>query len=161
MRAQRATRSITQSQLAWRILAPLAFAGLLANACSSSDGAAQPTNTGQSCKVAADCYPGLDAGSLLGAPACLTEVPNGYCTHGCAVDTDCCAVPGECPEAHAEVCAPFESTGVMNCFLSCESDIVGTAGFTDDNAYCQKYANAAFNCRSTGGGSNNRKVCVP
>ena len=97
----------------------------------------------------------------MGAAACLTQVPNGYCTHACAADTDCCAVAGECPQAHAEVCAPFESTGAMDCFLSCEADLVSRAGFTDDTTFCQKYANAAFICRSTGGGSTNRKVCVP
>ena len=27
--------------------------------------------------------------------------------------------------------------------------------------YCHAFANAAFGCRSTGGGKNNRKVCLP
>jgi hypothetical protein len=139
-----------------------ALAGFLAGACgNSSDGTAPSTNTGEACKVATDCYPSLDAGSLLGAPLCLTQVPNGYCTHGCTADSDCCAVAGECPQAQAEVCAPFESTGGMDCFLSCEADVVSKAGFADDTAFCQKYSNTAFICRSTGGGSNNRKVCVP
>jgi len=147
-----------------RLPATFALACLLAGACGSSqngNGTAQSTNTGQACKVATDCYSGIDAGALSGAAMCLTQVPNGYCTHDCAADTDCCAVPGECPQALAEVCAPFESTGVMACFLSCESDVVTKAGFTDDTAFCQKYGSAAFICRSTGGGSNNRKVCVP
>jgi hypothetical protein len=137
------------------------FAAFL-GACGSSNGGTAPaTNTGQACKVAADCFSDIDAGSLLGAPLCLTQVPNGYCTHGCSADSDCCAVVGECPEAQAEVCAPFESTGGMDCFLSCEVEVVSKAGFADDTAFCQKYADAAFICRSTGGGSNNRKVCVP
>ena len=76
-------------------------------------------------------------------------------------DTDCCAIPGECPQAFAEVCAPFESTGMMECFLSCEDDAVTASGLADSTTFCQKYANAAFICRSTGGGSKNRKVCVP
>jgi hypothetical protein len=42
---------------------------------------------------------------------------------------------------------------MMMCFLSCED--VGD----DDNGYCHEHASAAFNCRSTGGGSANRKVC--
>jgi len=91
----------------------------------------------------------------------LDRVPNGYCTHHCAADADCCAVPGECHANVAEVCAPFESTGEMTCFLSCEDADLKAFGFTDSTAFCQQYANAAFICRSTGGGSKNRKVCVP
>jgi len=135
----------------------------LASACGSSGGSNAPvTNTGQACTVASQCYPGIDGGSLMGGEAiCLTAVPNGYCTHHCTADTDCCAVPGECPHAYAEVCGPFESTGQMDCFLSCEDADLMKAGFTDSTAYCQKFGNAAFICRSTGGGSMNRKVCVP
>jgi hypothetical protein len=139
----------------------LSLACALASACGSSSSGNTTTNTGQACKTVADCYPGIDAGALLGAPSCLTAVPNGYCTHHCATDSDCCAVPGECPNQLAEVCGPFESTGEMDCFLSCEDALVTKAGLTDSNAFCAKYANAAFICRSTGGGSANRKVCVP
>jgi hypothetical protein len=142
----------------------LAAACALASACgSSSNNPGTTTNTGQSCKTVADCYPGIDAGSLMGEALCLTAVPNGYCTHHCTTDMDCCsvAVPGECPNHLAEVCGPFESTGEMDCFLSCEAADLMKANFTDANAYCQKYANATFICRSTGGGSKNRQVCVP
>ena len=139
----------------------LAVACAAASACGSSDNGAVATNTGQSCRAPEDCYPGVDAGSLLGEPQCLTRVPNGYCTHHCGADSDCCAAAGECPRGFPEVCAPFESTVEMDCFLSCETEAVTGAGFTDDNAFCQKYASATFICRSTGGGSNNRKVCVP
>ncbi len=118
-------------------------------------------NVGTACASAAECYPGLqEAGTLKGAVQCLTRVPNGYCTHLCQADTDCCAVAGECPGGRAQVCGPFESTGQQMCFLSCEAADVSRAGETDPNVYCQKYANAAFNCRSTGGGAKNRKVCV-
>lgn len=48
---------------------------------------------GQSCKVAADCYPNLDGGATKGAVQCLDRVTGGYCTHLCATDADCCAVP--------------------------------------------------------------------
>jgi hypothetical protein len=34
-------------------------------------------------------------------------------------------------------------------------------GGLESTSYCQHYADAAFGCRSTGGGSENRKVCVP
>jgi len=93
---------------------------------------------------------------------CLDRVPNGYCTHLCATDADCCAVPGECRTGIKQVCAPFESTGLMMCFLSCETaDVAADAGTTDPTVFCQRFANAAFGCRSTGGGAKNRKVCLP
>jgi hypothetical protein len=114
--------------------------------------------TGQSCASASQCYP-LVAG-LHGTATCLTQgVPNGYCTHTCASDADCCAVSDECPEGYPEVCAPFESTGQTYCFLSCSSSVIGTA--PDPTSYCQQRADSAFTCRSTGGGSNNQKFCGP
>ena len=91
----------------------------------------------------------------------MSQFTDGYCTHHCATDADCCALPGECPPSTSEVCAPFESTGEMYCFLSCDAAAVAAMGYTDSTAYCQVFANAAFICRSTGGGSQNRKVCVP
>lgn len=144
-----------------RFPGPLAAIFALASACGSADDGQGPTNTGHSCQVATDCYPGIDPQTLEGAPVCMTRVPDGYCTHACTQDSDCCAVTGECPDALAQVCAPFESTGEMNCFLSCEAEDVANAGYTDSTVFCQARANAAFICRSTGGGSNNRKVCVP
>ena len=76
----------------------------------------------------------------------------------CEVDDDCCAVEGECDDDRPQVCAPFESTGVRRCFLSCEAQVVGDR---DENDYCAEFAHRDFGCRSTGGGSANRKVCVP
>ncbi|HTM46133.1 MAG TPA: hypothetical protein VL137_14335, partial [Polyangiaceae bacterium] len=35
------------------------------------------------------------------------------------------------------------------------------AGAADDQAFCQRFAGPDFICRSSGGGSMNRKVCVP
>jgi hypothetical protein len=126
----------------------------------SNDGAG-PTTTGQSCTSAERCYPNVPAGELLGDPVCLDRIEGGYCTHHCTQDSDCCAVAGECDGAHAEVCGPFESTGEMYCFLSCEDGDLSSVGIGDADVYCQTYAGAAFHCRSTGGGSNNRKVCTP
>lgn len=135
--------------------------------------ARSPEPTGQACTKPADCFPGIDAGALSGAVECIDKVQDGYCTHRCDTDADCCAVPGECRTNLKQVCSPFENTGYKVCFLSCEdSDIrlPGDAGttlpdgapaFVDANAYCQKEANPDFICRSTGGGSQNRKVCVP
>ena len=144
-----------------RAPALIALTWALASACGGSNDSGSPASTGQSCRVPGDCYPGVEAASLQGDVLCLDRVPNGYCTHHCVSDSDCCAAPRECPQGLPEVCGPFESTGDMDCFLSCEGDSVTQAGFTDSNAFCQKFANAAFICRSTGGGSKNRKVCVP
>jgi hypothetical protein len=136
--------------------------------------------TGQECKVAGDCYAGVDGGAeggLKGEVICLDKVPNGYCTHLCTQDTDCCAVPGECKTGLVQVCGPFTSTNQNQCFLSCEDADVNKAiaaqapnggydggtvdGGSREDAYCKAYASAAFTCRSTGGGKTNRKVCLP
>ena len=139
----------------------LALACALASACGGSNGDTGPTETGQACRVAADCYPGVDVASIQGEVSCLDRVPNGYCTHACVTDSDCCAATGECPFGYPEVCSPFESSGETSCFLSCERADLERAGLTDSTVFCQKYANASFICRSSGGGSANRKVCVP
>jgi hypothetical protein len=96
-----------------------------------------------------------------GEAVCMPQFAQGYCTHHCSSDADCCAIAGECPLNYAEVCGPFESTGEMYCFLSCEDADVAAAGMSDATEFCHKYANSVFICRSTGGGSQNRKVCVP
>jgi hypothetical protein len=75
-------------------------------------------------------------------------------------DADCCAIPGECKTPHPQVCSPFESAGQKYCFLSCENAVVSQSGY-DESVYCSTYAHSAFGCRSSGGGSENRKVCVP
>jgi hypothetical protein len=101
------------------------------------------------------------AGALMGDAVCLDKVTGGYCTHFCTQDSDCCAAKGECVGNHAEVCGPFESTGMMYCFLSCEDADLKNTTITDANVYCQTFASSAFTCRSTGGGALNRKVCTP
>jgi hypothetical protein len=116
------------------------------------------SNTGSSCESPDECFPDVADGGLVGDPICLDRVEGGYCTHTCTADTDCCAAEGECPNDLDQVCAPFESAGEYYCFLSCE---VLPDGYEDSNAYCQEFAHPDFICRSTGGGSDNRKVCVP
>ena len=125
-----------------------------------------PEQTGKSCEVAADCYPGVDHDDLAGEVQCLDRVREGYCTHLCETDEDCCAVEGECDTELRQVCSPFESTGQRMCFLSCEGedlrDADGEPGDeVDEQEYCQREASSDFICRSSGGGSDNRKVCVP
>jgi hypothetical protein len=132
------------------ILCALALASAILTACGSDP----PATTGTGCTAASQCYPTLNQQDLQGAVVCMDRVTGGYCTHHCVTDADCCAVAGECHPGFPQVCAPFESTGEMYCFLSCE-------GVPDEAAYCQANSNATFSCRSTGGGSANRKVCVP
>lgn len=141
-----------------------------------------PEYTGSACKVATDCYRDLqmsssaDAGdggdasstALKGDPVCIDKVTDGYCTHKCQTDADCCAVPGECRTGLKQVCASFENSPDKYCFLSCEDADIASAtdagasdAGSDGDQYCQKNANPEFGCRSTGGGTENRKVCFP
>jgi hypothetical protein len=142
------------------VLATSTFVFVTVQAIGCADDPPPPEYAGQSCAQPAECYSNLDAGALKGEVQCLTRVQDGYCTHLCQTDADCCAVPGECPGGRTQVCAPFESTGQMMCFLSCESADVSAAG-VPEGEYCQRFAHPAFNCRSSGGGKDNRKVCVP
>jgi hypothetical protein len=138
----------------WAPLALFGFTFALAIACHDDD----PEQVGQPCETPADCYPDLDHNTLLGEVECLADVPGGYCTHLCEADTDCCAVEGECRSGYPQVCAPFQSNDDMRCFLSCEDSELGDLG---PDEYCRTYAHESFGCRSTGGGGENRKVCVP
>jgi hypothetical protein len=136
-----------------------------------------PEYTGSACTAASDCYGDLlseDGGSALkGDPVCLDKVTGGYCTHTCETDADCCAVEGECRTGLRQVCASFENTTEKYCFLSCEDpDITAAneAGATDagqtgdgldGDEYCRANTSDEFGCRSTGGGVENRKACLP
>lgn len=147
---------------------------------------------GQACTSPAQCYVSHDAGdggyveagpqlAVKGTIYCETKVPNGYCTHECTSDSDCCSVPGECPNGIREVCSPFTNTDSPKyCFLSCEAADIAAGiaanadaggwdgGFVDggpdgglENNYCYYYASVYATCRSSGGGKENRKVCIP
>jgi hypothetical protein len=130
-------------------------------ACGDDDGgSAGGEQTGQSRTSADQCYPTV-AEPLEGEVVCMSRVTNGYCTHHCSSDDDCCAVAGECRTGFPQVCSPFESTGDLYCFLSCEDADVRASGLADVNTFCQRYAHPSFGCRSTGGGARNRKVCLP
>lgn len=150
-----------------RVIQAAVVTVLATTACSGSAGnvGGAPTGPiGQSCSQASQCFPGLDAGALEGEVTCLTQLQNGYCTQTCQSDASCCSVPGACIAGFSDVCASFESSGQMYCFLSCDaSDIAAApdAGTTDPDTFCQRWANASFSCRSTGGGSTNRKFCGP
>lgn len=140
----------------------LAF-GIFAS-CGEDDPPPPPPNgeglsdqTGDTCATPDDCYPTVNHLDIQGEIQCLDRVEDGYCTHECTDDDDCCAVDGECAPDAPQVCGPFESTGLNLCFLSCEDEQVGSG---DPTEYCQSF-HPDFICRSTGGGSSNKKVCVP
>lgn len=143
---------------------------------------------GQACTSPAQCYLDKDGGeagaqlAIKGAIHCETKVENGYCTHECTSDSDCCAVPGECRTSIKQVCSPFTNTdNPKYCFLSCEEEDIRAAiaanvdaggwdggavlvdGAPSDlaNGYCYHYASIHATCRSSGGGNQNRKVCIP
>jgi hypothetical protein len=138
----------------WLPLSAFASFFMLSVACNSRD-----EFVGMPCEVATDCYPDVeDLGDLRGEAECLDKVEGGYCTHLCEADDDCCAIEGECNSDYPQVCAPYENQPDKRCFLSCEDDLLG--GLSGDD-YCDRYAYPGFGCRSTGGGSENRKVCVP
>ncbi|MEZ4221391.1 MAG: hypothetical protein R3B13_10740 [Polyangiaceae bacterium] len=119
----------------------------------------RPEQTGAACDTPNDCYPDVaDRTAIQGEVQCLDRVRDGYCTHQCTDDAECCAADGECKTGIKQVCSPFESTGLKMCFLSCES---ADRGGVDEQEYCQSKAGPEFICRSSGGGSQNRKVCVP
>ena len=124
---------------------------------TSTDGSPEPT--GATCEADDECYPDVGDGALVGDELCLTDVRGGYCTHTCTDDADCCAAEGECKTDLEQVCSPFQSTGQMLCFLSCEADDIPDE--RDEQEYCQEEASRDFICRSSGGGSDNRKICVP
>ena len=109
---------------------------------------------GVPCQSAAQCYPLIDAASLIGTATCMIPPSDGYCTHTCTQDSDCCAVPGECRTGLSQVCTTYTSTTGKYCMLSCEGD----AG--DPQAYCHLYAHQSFVCAASGGGDP-RKVCKP
>lgn len=138
------------------------FIALFAGSCLSfaachDDDRDGPANeyAGQPCEGPDECYPEADTDEILGDIECLSDwVDGGYCTHTCDSDDDCCAVVGECLSDLAQVCAPLESAPEMYCFVTCE-DVL------DEGSFCETYVHPDFHCRSTGGGTENRKVCLP
>ena len=139
----------------------LGYALLLLGAAASCDdeddrSENNPEHTGDTCLGIEDCYPDADHGELRGEVVCLDKVDLGYCTHTCTTDADCCAADGECETGLPQICSPYEDTNLMLCFLSCESP-----GGMEESEYCRSNYGPDYNSRSSGGGNQNRKVCVP
>ena len=125
-----------------RTVGLLATASLFAFACGGDDdedggdGAGntgnRPDETGAVCELADDCYPEVAEGEIVGEVECLDRVRDGYCTHSCESDADCCAAEGECKTDLLQVCSPFESKEGKSCFISCEDeDVAGVANVDD------------------------------
>jgi len=115
--------------------------GLLAlTGCSKNDPA---EDAYQACEEPADCDSpeGRD-------PVCLEKSDEGFCSWECDADTDCEEASDDLFEY---VCASFESELQLYCFPACAEEA------EDAEDECP----AGMNCRSTGGGSNNRKICFP
>jgi hypothetical protein len=75
------------------------------------------------------------------AAACVNkDAGGGFCSWLCSTDPDC-----DTGDDILYVCAPFESNPDKYCFPSCDAQQC-----PDD-----------FECRSTGGGAENRKICFP
>jgi hypothetical protein len=127
-------------------------------ACGDDPPPAPIEHAGQTCTNASQCYPNVDGGALKGEVICMEKVTNGYCTHKCTSDQDCCAVPGECVSGHPQVCSPYENQPDQYCLLSCEPNDIGSV---NGDSYCSTWAHPGFKCRSSGGGTANRKVCTP
>jgi hypothetical protein len=148
------------------ISALITVSALLLAACGDDDDEKaddepdRPDDTGAACMTADQCYPNVAEGMLQGEAHCLEEARDGYCTHTCASDDDCCAVTGECKTDLAQVCAAFTSTDETWCFLSCEPADVDDAMYADANEYCQREASRDFICRASGGGAP-KKICMP
>ena len=96
------------------------------------------------CEAAADCLQQVpeDAEGV-----CLDKANEGFCSWACTDDGDC----DDGAAAPPLVCASFESEAGRFCFPSCDEAL------DDDAEACPP----DFVCRSTGGGSENRKICFP
>lgn len=90
------------------------------------------------CDSAEDCSPPPDTEA-----ACVDKGGEGFCSWFCDNDGDCDV---DVDDDYDYVCASFEDSPDMYCFPSCEGE-AGCPG--------------GFECRSTGGGSDNRKICFP
>ena len=119
----------------------LAFLLALA-ACSGKDDSS--VDLYRTCAAVEECtdHPtGADA-------ACVDKGGEGFCTWSCTTDADCTL---EADDGWDYVCASFESSEGLYCFPSCR----------DDGEESEASCPGTLGCRSTGGGSDNQKVCFP
>lgn len=97
------------------------------------------------CEEPAHCEDVIPEGATA---ECVEAEGGGFCSWQCSADPDC---DGDLDDDWDFICAPFESNPQQYCFPACNED-------TDDaTAECPE----GYGCRSTGGGSENRKICFP
>ena len=84
--------------------------------------------------------------------ACIpkAEDADGFCSWICAEDADCSE---EFDEDFDYLCASFESQPEKYCFPACRED--------DPELSEDEICPPGYECRSTGGGVENRRVCFP
>jgi hypothetical protein len=91
---------------------------------------------------------------------CLDKAGEGFCTWSCSSDADCAFDDDPDPD-WTRVCASFESEPGSHCFPSCREGDEGDESDESDESDGDGSCPEGFSCRSTGGGSDNRKVCFP
>ena len=104
------------------------------------------------CGSGTDAYRPCDAPEDCEVPegeeaVCLDKAEQGFCSLECGEDSDC---EGVDEDEFDYVCASFESEAAMYCFPACAQD-------AEEGEECP----GDLTCRSTGGGSDNRKMCFP
>ena len=124
---------------------------LLAAACKGDEDADGGEFVGlyDACEVSEDCE-GLVPEDVEGQ--CIGQLDDGagFCTWSCVEDMDCSE---EFDEDFDYLCASFESEAGKYCFPGCRED--------DPDVPEDEVCPPGYECRSTGGGAENRRVCFP
>lgn len=95
------------------------------------------------CEEPEDCVVPEDRDAV-----CLEKADEGFCSWECDADSDC----DDADDGDFDfVCASFESEEALYCFPACNEDA------EEEEDECP----GSMTCRSTGGGSDNRKICFP
>ena len=82
---------------------------------------------------------------------CIGQLEDGgFCTWSCVDDSDCSE---EFDEDFDYLCSSFESETGKFCFPGCRED--------DPDIPEDEVCPAGYECRSTGGGAQNRRICFP
>lgn len=101
------------------------------------------------CEVSEDCE-GLVPEDAEGQCIGQLDDGSGFCTWSCVDDMDCSE---EFDEDFDYLCASFESEAGKYCFPGCRED--------DPDVPEDEVCPPGYECRSTGGGAENRRVCFP